>query len=38
MQSAGVPKVKHQPNQGDYEKFLTRAGLVLGLDKALATP
>ena len=38
MQSAGVPQVKYQPTQAEYEEFLTRAGLVLGLDKVLATP
>ena len=38
MQSAGVPQVKYQPTQAEYEEFLNRAGLVLGLDKVLATP
>ena len=33
MQSAGVPQLKYQPSQAEYEEFLTRAGLVLGLDK-----
>ena len=37
MQSAGVPQVKYQPSQAEYEEFLTRAGLVLGLDKTPAT-
>ena len=38
MQSAGVPQVKHQTTQAEYEEFLTRAGLLMGLDKSPATP
>ena len=38
MQSAGVPQVKHQTTQAAYEEFLTRAGLLMGLDKSPATP
>ena len=37
MQSAGVPQVKHQTTQAEYEEFLIRAGLVFGLDKTPAT-
>ena len=37
MQSAGVPQLKYQPSQAEYEEFLTNAGLVLGLDKTPAT-
>ena len=37
MQSAGVPQVKCRPSQAEYEEFLTRAGLVLELDKTPAT-
>lgn len=37
MQSARAPQVKYQPTQGEDEEFLTRAGLVLGLDKTPAT-
>ena len=37
MQSAGVPQVKYQPTQAEYEEFLTRVGLILGFDKIPAT-
>ena len=36
MQSAGVPQVKYQTTQAEDEESLTRAGLVLGLDKTPA--
>ena len=38
MQSAGVPQVEHQTTQAEYEELLTRAGLLMGLDKSPATP